>query len=84
MREMKCTKCGGTDTAVTYYPKGKLINHSANERSESEFHYSLQYNYYWNITADKEHLHVHCRRCQYAWDESCGEETPELLGEDRE
>ncbi len=74
-RKIICEKCGSEDTNVNYRHKGELIANSARVKSKSEFHYSSQYDYYWKITAEKEHLDCHCRRCHFEWQEACGIEA---------
>lgn len=70
-----CVKCSSDDLQVRYIPARKLINHSGRQRVETEFVTSDQYDFFWKLTAAKEHLHKHCRNCQYAWRENVAEQA---------
>lgn len=47
-----------------------MINHSGRQKVENEFVTSNEYDFFWQIKAAKEHLHKHCRNCQYGWREN--------------
>jgi len=65
-----CKKCGSTDVLTTYVKQGKLINSSSNTALDDEFTSSSEYDYCFKLTAKKEHLHKHCRNCQFDWNEN--------------
>lgn len=65
-----CSKCGGTDLLVRHVANRQLIDHSSMRKVETEFITSDEYDFFYKLTAAKEHLLKHCRQCQYAWREN--------------
>lgn len=62
-----CPKCSGADLHTRYIEKRTLLDHSSLRRVENEFVTSDEYDFFYKLTAAKDHLLHHCRRCQYAW-----------------
>ena len=65
MSELTCEKCGSDDILVRYIEEGQLIDSSSFKKVENEFIKSSEYDMYFQLKAKKEHLHNHCRNCQY-------------------
>lgn len=66
----KCKKCGSDDILTTFIEEGKHINSSALKKVENEFITSSEYDFYFSLKANKDHLNKHCRNCQYSWREN--------------
>jgi len=66
-RIVMCKKCGSNDILTRHIPDDELIDSSSSARIDNEFIYSSEYQYYYKLKAKKEHLHRHCRNCQYDW-----------------
>ena len=64
-----CVKCGSKELNTSYIKNGEHITSSSAKEIETEFLTSSESSYYYSITAKKEHLHKHCRNCQYSWNE---------------
>lgn len=64
---MSCPKCTSTDLLVTFTAKGKVLDAFGRREVEDEFVTSSQYDFYWTYRAAKDHLHKHCRVCQFNW-----------------
>ncbi len=67
----QCKKCGSEEIATNYFKPGDLITSSAREKSTSEFIHSSEYDYYWKLTAYKEHLRLYCNDCGHIWLTRC-------------
>lgn len=70
-----CRKCGSNDILTTHIEKGKLIDSSSIKQVENEFIASSEYDFYYRLTANKEHLSRHCRNCQYDWREKTADSS---------
>ena len=70
-----CLKCGNKDLNVKYINYGELITSSSDMCIEDEFCTSSKYGFYFKVNAKKEHLHKHCRNCQYNWRENVKQTT---------
>lgn len=66
----KCKKCDSNDLVTKYVKDGELITSSSEVGIDDEFLKSSEYDFYFKITAKKEHLHKYCRNCQYSWNEN--------------
>lgn len=64
-----CSKCDSGDILTRYVKQGKLIDSSSRVKVEDEFISCAEYDFYYQLKAKKEHLHQHCRNCQYEWNE---------------
>ena len=64
-----CSKCGSDNILIRHIPEGAMINGSSRHEVETEFVASSEYEFFWKLTAKKEHLSKHCRCCQYGWRE---------------
>lgn len=69
----ECIKCGSDDINTTYVARNGFITSSWEKSKgtpDKEFLYYSEYDFYYKVTAEKEHLHKHCRNCQYSWREN--------------
>ena len=64
-----CLKCGSKELNTRYVKSGEHITSSSAKEIETEFLTSSESSYYYSVTSKKEHLHRHCRNCQYDWNE---------------
>ncbi len=67
---MGCKKCKSEDIVTRFVDKGTLIDSSSLRKVSTEFISSSEYDLFYKLTAGKEHLHKHCRNCQYSWREN--------------
>lgn len=70
-----CPKCGNTDLVLKHTPKDSIVANSSTKAVETEFITSSEYDFYYKLTAKKEHIHCHCRTCQYSWQRNCADAT---------
>jgi len=68
----ECVKCHSDKVNVSYVPEGELIDSSSYKRVENDFITSSEYDFFFKLTAKKEHLHNKCNGCGYVWRESTG------------
>jgi len=68
-----CDKCCGADISTKYIKQGKLITSSSRVKIEDEFTSSSEYDFYFKLTAKKDHLHLHCMNCGYEWNENAAD-----------
>lgn len=64
-----CIKCGGTEIHTRFVERGELIDRSSPNKVISEFTCNSEYDYFFKVTASKEHLKKSCRNCGYSWRE---------------
>lgn len=72
---MACKKCGGTKITANHIKDGQLINSSSFKKIDNEFIRSSEYDYFYKLTANKEHLLKSCPTCSYSWRESTLDNT---------
>ena len=60
-----CYKCASEDINTKYVKDGELINSSSMQEIDNEFIRSSEYDYFYKLTAKKEHLLKSCRNCGY-------------------
>ena len=65
-----CSKCDSGDILTRHVKQGELVDSSSRVEVEDEFISSSEYDFYYQLKAKKEHLHRHCRNCQYEWNEN--------------
>lgn len=58
-----CAKCGSSEIKIEFVPSGKLIDSSSLKNEKSEFIKSSEYDYYYQLTAAKDHLKKRCLSC---------------------
>lgn len=58
-----CPKCGSKDIHRHFIAKGSRVPHEGYDKCASR--YGTGQCHYW--TATRDHLHNHCRCCQFAW-----------------
>jgi len=68
---MKCKKCDSADLVTRFVESGSLIDSSSLVMVNNDFVISSEYDFYWKLTANKDHLQKNCRNCQYSWRENC-------------
>jgi len=73
-----CKKCGSSDILTRYIEQGQLIDSSSRRNVENEYISGSEYIFYYKLTAKKEHLHKHCRNCQYNWREDTADDQARL------
>lgn len=74
-----CAKCSEKDIVTKFIESGELIDSSSKKSVKNEFVSSSEYDFYFKLTAKKDHLHRHCRNCQYSWREKCADEINQPL-----
>lgn len=65
-----CNKCSSLNLSVSHVPEGRLIKSSSLSKIENEFIRSSEYELFYKLTANKEHLHFSCRECGFDWREN--------------
>lgn len=65
-----CSKCGSDKIDTKYFKKGELITSSSFTKVDNEFVRSSEYDFYYKLTAEKEHLKKHCTNCSHKWREN--------------
>lgn len=66
---MNCPKCSGTELKKKYVKYGELIDSSSFNPVDTDFVFSIEYEYYYKLKAKKEHVLVSCD-CGHQWREA--------------
>ena len=67
-RLVNCPKCGDGNLLVRYVANNEVVNVHSRTPEDNDFVYSYQISDFgYKITAEKEHLKMLCRNCQYEW-----------------
>ena len=64
---MKCPKCESDGILTRYVSGGALIDSSSYQKIENNYIKSSEYDFFFKLTAKKDHLQKHCGNCQYTW-----------------
>lgn len=62
--EVPCPKCGSAEIARRFHAKGETLKSFTYGKRPNEFTTGLG-THTW--TAQRDHIHNHCRGCQYEW-----------------
>lgn len=60
-----CKKCGSSEIETKFVTKGDLIDSSSISKVVSEFTNNSEYDYFYKVTAKKDHLRKRCLNCNY-------------------
>ena len=64
---MKCEKCGSEDLDTQFVQYGQLIDSSSTRRVENEFIWCSEYDFFYKLSAAKDHLKITCGNCGYSY-----------------
>lgn len=66
----RCCKCDSSNVNAKFIQSGALINSSSLRNVNNEFIDSVEYDYFYKLTAKKDHLRFECGYCGYIWREN--------------
>lgn len=66
----ECPKCGSTNILTRFVQSGALVDSSSFVKIKNEFLCSIEDAIFYKVKSAKDHLHKHCRNCQFDWREN--------------
>jgi uncharacterized Zn finger protein len=69
--ENKCEKCGSESFSKRFIPYRSLINSSSTKKVSNEFIDCSEYDFFYKLTAGKDHLLLKCEECGFTERVNC-------------
>ena len=61
--DIPCPKCGNADIMRAYLARGSRFKSVEYDRAGNKYAHAVG----WSSTSERDHIHNHCRCCQYTW-----------------